>query len=611
MSTKAVWGSGLTMALLISGGCSSSTTGARDGAAGDDGPMQDRGAGGQDATDGSGSGGLGAGGVGTGGVGSGGVATGAGGISTGGRDGGVGAGGITGGTDASIAGAGGRDAAGGSGVDGGRGGAGGGGGATVDGSVGIDGGCAASGTEPAVARGGQYFGFSERLNRHYTDCAWQPSSTVYVSPNGTGNGSSRSTPASAATALAAVVPGRMVVFTAGTYAGCFALDSDHGGSYDSPVVLLGERKADGSPAVTINCCTSGRKTCINLEASDYVAVDGFELVGGDYGVRAVGAGYPANQHQKGIAVLNNIGHGQNKDPFFTGQSDWLVIENCTAHDSGSGDGHGIYLSNGSDWNIARYNETYNTASSDFQINADPGSTCTDDGVDVADPECDAVAGSSPTGGRGASDFMLIEANFFHHSLAQGPNFTSVRNSTIKNNIFALPARHVASFWQETENPKLGSSNNLIAHNLFITQVANRQAIGVTNSSTGNQFKNNVVMAVSVSGSTVAANANGELLTTDATTVKANTFEHNAWVSGYIGSDDTSPAYTPTATERVITSVDPTWFAAFPTSVGHDPAAFGPTATTPWLDSGNLLPEVPTDRAGVTRHAPVDLGPFER
>ena len=94
-------------------------------------------------------------------------------------------------------------------------------------------------------------------------------------------------------------------------------------------------------------------------------------------------------------------------------------------------------------------------------------------------------------------------------------------------------------------------------------------------------------------------------------MKANTLEHNAWVSGFFGSDDTAPAYSPTATERIIPNVDPTWFAAFPTSVGHDAATFAPTATTPWLDFGNLLPEVPIDRAGVVRHMPVDLGPFER
>jgi hypothetical protein len=518
-----------------------------------------------------------------------------------------------------MAGTGGRDAAGGSPVDSSRGGTGDGaaldssrggasGGDAIDG--GLAGGCSAW-PAPAIARGGQYFGFSEKFNRYYTECGWRAASTVYVSATGTGDGSSRDNPTSVATALAAVVPGRMVVFTAGSYAGCLELDSDHGGSYDSPVVLVGERKPDGSPAVTINCCTTGRKTCINLEAADYVAVDGFELVGGDYGVRAVGTGYAANEHQKGVVVMNSIGHGQNKDPFFTGQSDWLAIESCKGYDSGSGDGHGIYLSNGSDWNIARYNETYNTASSDFQINADPASTCTDDGVDVSDPECDAVAGSSTTGGRGASDFMLIDSNFFHHSLAQGPNFTSVRNSTIKNNIFALPARHGTSFWQETDNPKLGSSNNLVAHNLFITQVRDQQAIGVTNNSTGNQFKNNVVVALTISGSTISANASGQLLATDATTVKATIFEHNAWVSGYFGSDDSSPAYSPTATERLIPSVDPAWFAAFPTSVGHDPATFAPTATTPWLDFGNLLPDVPTDRAGAVRHAPVDPGPFER
>jgi hypothetical protein len=207
--------------------------------------------------------------------------------------------------------------------------------------------------------------------------------------------------------------------------------------------------------------------------------------------------------------------------------------------------------------------------------------------------------------------MLIEANFFHHSQAQGPNFTSVRNSTIKNNIFALPARHGASFWQETDNPKLGASNNFVAHNLFIVQVNDRQAIGVTNSSTGNQFKNNVVVAVSISGGTVSANANGQLLATDSTTVQANTFEHNAWISGYFGSDDSSAAYTPNATEHRLTSFAPTWFAAFPTTLGRDPASFAPTATAPWLDLGNLLPEVPTDRTGKARQAPVDLGPFER
>jgi hypothetical protein len=531
-------------------------------------------------------------------------------IGTGLRDGGAGVvgngGRATGGADAGVAGTGGRDAsiAGAGGND-----------ASLGGEAGVgpadpDGGNLPTACTPAVTRGGQYFTFTEKFNRYYTDCAWQPASTVYVSPDGKGDGSSRASPAGVSSALAAVVPGRMIVFTAGTYSGCYELDSDHGGTYDNPIVLRGERKADGSPGVTINCCASGRKTCFNLEAADYVAVDGFELVGGDYGVRSVGADYAANAHQKGVAVLHDIGHGQNKDPFFTGQSDWFVIERSTGYDSGTGDGHGIYLSNGSDWNIARWNETYNTSSSDFQINADPLSACDDEGIAFDSPECDAVAGSHPTGGRGASDYMLIDSNFFHHSKAQGPNFTSVRNSTIKNNIFALPAKHGASFWQETDNPKLGSSNNLVAHNLFMTQVNNRQAVQLINSSTGNQLKNNVIVAISISGATVSANPNGQLLDTDSSTVQANTFEHNAWISGFFGSEDGSE-HTPNATELRLTSFEATWFVAFPTALARDPAGFAPTATAPWLDQGTLLPEVPVDRAGTARHAPTDLGPYER
>jgi hypothetical protein len=207
--------------------------------------------------------------------------------------------------------------------------------------------------------------------------------------------------------------------------------------------------------------------------------------------------------------------------------------------------------------------------------------------------------------------MLIEANFFHHSKRQGPNFTSVRNSLIKNNIFALPAIHGTSFWQETDNPKLGSSNNVVAHNLLITQTSGDHAIQFVVNSTGNQFKNNVVVAVSISGTTVSANAKGLLLDTDSTTVQANTFEHNAWISGYFDTEDSSAPYAPNASELRLTNFDPAWFAAFPTTVGRDPAAFAPSATAPWLDQGNLLADVPTDRAGTARHAPTDLGPFER
>jgi hypothetical protein len=464
---------------------------------------------------------------------------------------------------------------------------------------------------PAVVRGGTFMGFPERFNRYYTDQAWKPETTIYVSPVGGGDGRSRTEPANVEVAMKDLRPGTMIVFMPGQYSGCYHIDAEHGGTYDKPAILYGERQTDGSLGVSMSCCSTGSRRCFDIDHADYLAIDGFELVGGIYGVRAVGEGFAANQHQKGIAVLNSVGHGQHKDPFFTGQSDWFVIEQCTAYDSGSGDGHGIYLSNGSDWNIARYNETFNTVSSDFQINADPLLTCAEQGIAFDDPECDALAGSSPTGGRGASDFILVEGNFFHHSKAQGANFASVRNSLVRNNIFAFPTRHGASFYQETKNPKLGSSHNVIVHNLLVTAVDGKRLLSVLGDSTGNRIENNVVMAVRFQDGQATANPKGELLATDASTRGANTFEHNAWISGTFGSEDQSSPYAPGPSEYRWANFDVPWFATFPFELGHEPAVFAPSMTAPWLDKGKLLIEAPVDRNGRERHPPVDLGPYER
>lgn len=455
-------------------------------------------------------------------------------------------------------------------------------------------------------------GFPERFNRYYTDPSWAPTRTVYVSPVGGGSGASPASPLDAQGAMRNLAPGTMIVFASGVYTGCFDIDRTHGGTYDNPVVLVGERGMDGTLGATINCCSHGRRDCFNLEGANYVAIDGFELVGGIYGVRTIGLGFAANEHQAGVAILRSAGHGQYKDPFFSGQSDWLVLEHCTAYDVGRGDGHGIYLSNGSDWNIVRYNETFATLSSDFQINADPAFTCVDEGIPVDSPECDAVAGSSRTGGRGVSDFMLVDGNFFHHSLAQGPNFTSVRHSIVTNNIFALPTRHGASFWQETTNPNLGSSNNLIAHNLFVTGVDDQPILELIAHAKNNRVENNVFVALTNDQGTARGNPRGQLLLTDTSTVRSNTFAHNAWISGHTASHDAAPSYVPNDNELRLTGLDASWFARVPGIPGrHRAIDFAPSENAPWLNKGNLIDAARRDLAGAIRKPPVDLGPFER
>jgi len=273
--------------------------------------------------------------------------------------------------------------------------------------------------KPAIARGGKFMSFPEKFNRYYTDPKWKPSRTVFVSPDGGGDGATRKTPMAAKDAVAAAAPGTRIHFNRGKYEGCYELSKETSGTYDDPVVLYGERNEDQATGVSMTCCASGRHTCFNLEGADYVAVDGFEFTAGKYGVRVVGSGYPASQHSRGIAVLGCMGHDQDKDPFFSAQSDWNVWERNVGYGAKKGDGHGIYLSNGSDWNIVRLNETYGNASSDFQINADPNSTCGEDSIPFDDPRCDAYAGEGE-GGQGASDYFLVEGNYFHHGLGPGP-----------------------------------------------------------------------------------------------------------------------------------------------------------------------------------------------
>lgn len=455
---------------------------------------------------------------------------------------------------------------------------------------------------PAVARGGTYMGFAERFNRYYTDLAWKPSRILYVSPTGSGDGNTRAAPMSPRAAVAAARPGTMLYFTRGAYQGCFEFNKETSGTYDQPVVVFGERNADRTLGVAINCCSSGRQTCFNLEAADYVAIDGFEMIGGRYGVRAIGAGYPASQHSRGVAVIDCNGHDQDRDPLFSGQADWAVWERNVAYGAKKGDGHGIYLSNGGDWNIVRFNETYANVSSDFQINADPASTCKEVGIPYNDPRCDAYAGTGE-GGQGASDYFLVDSNYFHHSTGNGsgPNFTSVRRSVVRNNIFGFyNNRHGVSFWQETDNPKLGSSENKIVHNLFVT--TNRHGVKFENHSNRNEFANNVLLGVRINGGAVAANPSALLMEVDGT-VSSNMYRSNLYVSGKIEGRQ------PNNQETARADFSPAWFARFPATMNRDPNDFRPLAGAPLLGIGAATPFAPADRYGAARSGNVDVGPI--
>ena len=454
--------------------------------------------------------------------------------------------------------------------------------------------------KPAVTRNAQYMGFPEKFNRYYTDPDWKPLRTIFVDATGGGDGAARERPMAVKDAIRQSQPGTMIHFLPGSYQGCFELTKETSGTYDNPIVLYAERKL-GQPGVAMTCCSSGRQTCFNLEAADYVAIDGFELIGGKYGVRAIGEGHPASQHSRGVAVLACNGHDQSRDPFFSGQADWAVWERSVASGAKQEDGHGFYLSNGGDWNIVRYNETYSNVSSDFQINPDPASTCAELDIPFTDPRCDAYAGEGE-GGQGASDYFLVDSNYFHHGLANGANFTSVRRSIIRNNVFGPQTRHNVSFWQETDNPKLGASDNKIVHNLFVT--TGKHGVKFENNSTRNEVVNNVFVGVTLDGGRVGANPSALLMEVD-NTVGDNLYLGNLYISGKL------EGRAPNEAEMVQQDFVPSWFANFPTTLNHDANAYAPLAEAPFVAKGKFHPDAFADRNGVARTGVVDLGPIAK
>ena len=448
-----------------------------------------------------------------------------------------------------------------------------------------------SGLVTVPQRGADFFGSPERFNRYYTDRNYQPDRILYVSPDGSGDGSAAS-PMSADHALSQARAGDQILFRDGQYQGCWELDDGQSGTYDKPIVLKAE-----SSAASIDCCNSGRASCFNLEGADYIAIDGFQLNGGSYGVRAVGLEYAASGHQKGIAILNTRAGNQYKDPFFSGQSDWIVLDGNTGYGGGDGDGHGIYLSNGGDWAIVRNNELYHNSSSDFQINADPISTCEDDNIPYDDPRCHGSALEQL--GQGVSEFILVENNYFHNSDV-GPNFTSVRNAVVRNNIIGPYTRHGTSFWQETDVPQLGSSDNRIEHNLFMGNNS-RHVLQTVVYSDRNQVRNNVLLGVSSSGS---ANPDTVLVDVDRDTVTANLFSGNVYIGGRFDGFSPSPG------EQRLKSFNTGWFNHFPLDGMGNTTDYRPEKTAPFFDSTRLLPTTPMDMEGRPRRNPVSAGPWE-
>ena len=147
---------------------------------------------------------------------------------------------------------------------------------------------------------------------------------------------------------------------------------------------------------------------------------------------------------------------------------------------------------------------------------------------------------------------------------------------------------------------MGSSDNKILHNLFIT--TGRHGVQFVKHSTRNEFANNVILGVTVGSAKVTPNPKALLMEVD-DTVSENVYRGNFYSSGIVEGRE------PNGKETSGTDFAPAWFTNFPTTLNHDANDFTPAAGAPFLGVGELAPDALADRNGTARSGQVDLGPI--
>ena len=303
-----------------------------------------------------------------------------------------------------------------------------------------------------------------------------PATTYYVSPSGSDQAGGTSTGSAWKTlqhAADTVVAGDTVVVLPGTYAGFNLFTS---GAPGSPITFTASPGGfDPNPAVVVNTNNSfTNKDRINLEGASWVVIEGFTVLGSGNPstnracIRAVTADHVTVRHnrcdQGGVWGL------------FTGFVDDFVAEDNEA--SRSAQQHGIYVSNSGDRPVVRRNLIWGNHSCGLHMNGD-----------------------ASQGGDGVISDALIERNVIFDNGDGNPAFGApggsaincdgVQDSIIRNNLLWNDHKTgIALYRIDGGGP---SSGNLVHSNTIHLSALGRWALHVSDGSTGNTVRNNVLI----------------------------------------------------------------------------------------------------------------------
>ena len=362
-----------------------------------------------------------------------------------------------------------------------------------------------------------------------------------------------------------VAAGDTIRVRGGNYAGA---NFETSGTASRPIVL----QAYTGETPVINANNPVTPDGINLEGASYMTVKGFTVNGRTRaGIRAVTC-----EH---VTIRDNRLDQNGTWGILTGFCDDLLIEHNVA--SRSVRQHGIYVSNSGDRPVIRRNFVWGNSANGIHMNGDVSE-----------------------GGDGIISDALVEDNIIHANGATGGsgiNCDGVQDSIIRNNLlYDNHASGISLYQIDVGGPSTGDS---VLNNTVIVASNGRWALNIQNGARNTTVSNNILYnmgsyrgAIDISPDSLLGFAS----------------DYNAVMNRFT-TDDGDSILT-LAQWRQQTGLDAHSFVATPTQLfvdaRHNDYRLSPSS--PAIDHGTTLADVPTDIAGVARPqgAYYDVGAYE-
>jgi parallel beta-helix repeat protein len=363
-----------------------------------------------------------------------------------------------------------------------------------------------------------------------------------------------------------VGPGDTVSVRAGNYAGAYIENS---GTSSQPIVF----RAFSGEAPSITEDNPETPDGINVEGASYVTVQGFTVNGRSRaGIRAATCDH--------VTIRDNRIDGSGKWGIFTAFCDDVVIDhNVTAN---TGEQHGIYVSNSGDRPIVRNNTIYGNTQAGIHMNGDISN-----------------------GGDGIISDALVENNVIWDNGsggASGINCDGVQDSLIRNNL--IFDEHASGISLYRIDGGGASTGNRVLNNTVLVAADGRWALNIQDGSSSNTARNNILLN---------ANSSHGAIDIGGDSLDGFSADHNAVTDRFTTNGGDSVLSL--SEWRGETGNDGNSFVSASSNLFENPGGddYSLSPSSPAVDAGETLADVPTDLLGVARPQGTgfDIGAYER